>query len=82
MPRQGKRSPKPSAKVAKAITEADWDPICDGLAAAYWFKFETRPGRGPHRVLKVLAGEREVEVCISPTGQSVRVFVDHDEVLW
>lgn len=79
MPRQGNVTPKPSERVAKAITTDQWDPVMDGLVAAHWFRFEHRPGRGPCRVLKMLVGQREIEVVVSPSGRSVRVFVDRKE---
>jgi hypothetical protein len=79
MPRQGNDSPKPSERVAKALATDQWDAVMDGLVAAHWFRFEHRPGRGPHRVLKMLVGERDIEVVVSPTGRSVRVYVDGNE---
>lgn len=72
-------SPKPSKRVAEAIASEQWDRVMDGLVAAHWFRFEHRPGRGPHRVLKMLVGEREIEIVVSPSGRSVRVFVDGNE---
>lgn len=69
-----------SERVMMAVLEAGWDSACDGLAAVMWHRFEFRKGRGDHRTLHVLAGDREVQVGISPSGRSVRVFVDGEEV--
>ena len=67
----------PTRKVQESI-EAGWSATCDGLAAVAWFRLDTADA--PRHALKVRAGGREVEVYISPTGRSVRVWVDHEEV--
>lgn len=81
MPRQGKRSPKPSKEVAELIG-VGWPSACDGLAVLNTWKMERRPGEGPSHFIDIAAGKRRIQVYISPTGQSVRVYVDHDEVEW
>jgi len=70
------RTAQPSFRVHRAIEKADWTPAADGLAALMWHRFEFRKGRGDYRTVHLLAGEREVQVSISPSGRSVRVFVD------
>lgn len=71
--------PKPSERVLQAI-EAGGTPACDGLAAVSAWRFQFRKGRGDYRNLDVRAGNRSVQVSISPSGRSVRVFVDGLEV--
>lgn len=66
-----------SERVANAI-EAGYAPV--GPAAVSWFEYEARPGRGPHAQVNLVAGDRKVEVSVSPTGRSVRVWVDGEEV--
>lgn len=80
MPDKGKRNARASDRVAQAINEAGWTPACDGLVATCWWQFEHRAGRGPYRFLDVIAGQRKVQVSVSPSGRSVRVFVDGVEV--
>lgn len=71
--------PKPSARVTKALATGDWAEVLGGLGALYWYRFEHRPGRGDHRTLILVVGEREIQVGVSPSGRSVRVFVDGTE---
>lgn len=73
------RTPKPSARVAQVL-EAGGTPALDGLVAIMGGKLPLYRGRGPHRFLDVWAGERHVQVYVSPTGRSVRVYVDGQEV--
>jgi hypothetical protein len=70
---------RPHRDVAAAVA-AGWSAACDGLAAVSWFRFNARKGRGPHRTLDVRAGDRRVQIGISPRGRVVRVFVDGTEV--
>ncbi len=79
MPDRAKRSPKPSERVAQALATNEWDAILGGLGAIHWYRFEHRPGRGDYRTLTLIVGEREIQVGVSPTGRSVRVFVDGNE---
>lgn len=67
-----------AAQVQRAI-EAGWSPMCDDEAAVSWFTFARKEGTAPHRFIDVLAGERHVQISISPTGRSVRVYVDGNE---
>lgn len=53
---------------------------CDGLAAVSWFRFQPDARRGQYRNLTIRAGDREVQVGISPTGRAIRIFVDGKEV--
>lgn len=64
----------------KAALAAGWYVCCDGEAAVNWFRFQPDSRRGHYRNLTVRAGEREVQIGISPTGKAVRVFVDGREV--
>ena len=67
-------------RVARAI-EAGWRPACEGMAAvASWGVFRRKNDPRPYHFVDVLAGDRQVQVSISPNGRSVRVFVDGDEV--
>jgi hypothetical protein len=53
-----------------------WGPmVVAPLTQVTWKK-----RRGPHRVLGILTNYRSVEVHVSPTGRSVRVFVDGREL--
>lgn len=70
--------PKASERVTKAL-ESDWTPACDGLVAISAHQVKRRPNEDYSRFLHVLAGERRVEIYLSPTGKSVRVYVDGKE---
>lgn len=70
---------RPHKRVAEAIA-AGWAPVCDGLAAMSWFRFVAHKGRGPRRTIDVHAGDRHVQIGMSPRGRVVRVFVDGTEV--
>lgn len=78
MPDRAKSSPKPSKQVAKLIG-LGWSSACDGLAALSWFEVRRRPNESLSRFIDIYAGDRKVQVYISPTGRSVRVFVDGQE---
>lgn len=55
--------------------EAGWTAV--GPAAVSWFTFRHRMrDAGPYHFVDVRAGERRVQISVSPTGRSVRVFVD------
>lgn len=70
---------QPSETVTRSL-EAGWTQACDGLAALSWCRFRYREhDHGPYRLLDVHVGERRIQVSISPTGRSVRVFVDGTE---
>lgn len=69
---------KPSRRVSELIA-VGWTSACDGLAALNWFAIKRRPNEGTYRVIDLYAGERRVEVYISPAGRSVRVYVDGKE---
>lgn len=69
-------TPKPSAQVAKALTIEGNYAACDGLVAICAHQVRRRPNEDVSRFLHILAGERRVEVYLSPTGRSVRVYVD------
>lgn len=74
-------APKPSKRVTDLLA-IGWSPLCNGLVAASQWTMKRRPSEGPSHFLDIVAGERKIQVYISPTGRSVRVYVDHDEVLW
>lgn len=71
--------PQPSEAVARALAREWWSPACDGLAAVTSWNVKRRPNERESRFLDVLAGDRKVQVYISPGGRSVRVFVDGTE---
>ncbi len=79
MPDKGKRNARASDRVSQAINEAGWTPLCDGLAAVAWWTIKRRPNEGESRFVDVMAGDRKVQVYISPSGSSVRVYVDGKE---
>jgi hypothetical protein len=70
--------PKPSKRVVELLS-LGWTSACDGLAALQWFTMKRRPNEGTSRFLDIYAGERHVQIYISPTGRSVRVYVDGNE---
>lgn len=78
MPRQGNDSPKPSRRVSELIA-IGWSSACDGLVALSWFTIQRRPKEGTSRFVDLYAGQRHVQIYISPTGRSVRVYVDGNE---
>lgn len=47
--------------------------------AVRWFTYEPRAGLGAYEVIDLDVGDRHVQVSVSPTGRSVRVFVDGTE---
>ncbi len=79
MPDKGHRSPEPSAKVAQLLQTEEWSPACIGLAAVADWRIRRRTNEHESHFLDVFAGKRHVQVCISPTGRSVRVYVDGHE---
>lgn len=72
--------PKPSAAVVRALTIEGNYSACDGLVALSAHKVQRRPSEGYSRFLHILAGERRIAIYLSPTGRSVRVYVDRHEV--
>lgn len=69
-------------KASKSVTDLldiGWSPLCDGLVAATDWYVERRPGEGKSHRLDIYAGERHIQICVSPTGRSVRVYVDGEE---
>lgn len=65
------------AQISRALG-AGWTPVGD-FGAATWFTFDTG-ARGTYQQMIVLAGERRVEISVSPTGRSVQVYVDGKKV--
>jgi hypothetical protein len=68
-----------SQQVTTALSREWWSPACDGLAAVTSWRVKRRPNESESHFLDVLAGERKIQVYVSPTGRSVRVFVDGKE---
>lgn len=64
----------------RSALAAGWYSFADGMAALSWIRYEARPGRGMAHNLTVRAGDREVQIGISPGGQSVQVFVDGQQI--
>ncbi len=79
MPDKGDRTAKPSQRVANALALEGVVPACDGLVAISAHSVQSRPNEPASRFLHIYAGERRVEVYLSPTGRSVRVYVDGKE---
>lgn len=75
-PHSGARALR-SAPVRRAL-EAGWTAA--GPAAVSWFTYRHRMrDAGPYHFVNVRAGDHEVQISVSPTGRSVRVFVDGQE---
>lgn len=70
---------KASDQVTKALSIEGTVSACDGLVAISAHQVKRRPNEDYSRFLHVLAGERRVEIYLSPTGRSVRVYVDGKE---
>jgi hypothetical protein len=68
-----------SDKVKNAIEHGD-SSLCDGFIAAHWYTFDIKQDGRPYRVIHLKAGDRDIEINVSPAGRSVRVFVDRTEV--
>lgn len=69
--------------IGKRVREAlgaGYSPLMDGLAACCWFRYHRREAEPDSRAFKLYAGDRTVEVYVSPAGRSVRVWVDGQEV--
>jgi hypothetical protein len=73
-----KREPKPSRKVTELLA-IGWTPAAGGLVALSEFIIRRRPTEGISHFIDVFAGERHVQVYVSPSGRSVRVYVDGTE---
>ena len=50
------------------------------VVAVSMISHEWRTGRGQHRTLIVRTPEQEIQIGVSPSGRSVRIFVDHVEI--
>lgn len=74
-----RNTPRPSPAVEQAL-EAGWAPTCDGAVALCEFHYARDVGGPEHRFLDVRAGERRIQVAVSPAGRSVRIYVDGTEV--
>ena len=70
---------KRSERVSRAL-EAGAADVLDGFGAVRWSRFNPRMGVESYLTLDLWVGERHVYVTVSPTGRSVRVFVDGVEV--
>ena len=78
MPDKGHRSPEPSWRVANLL-DMGWTSAANGLAAIQWWHVARRSTEGESQFLDLYAGDRHVQVYISPTGRAVRVYVDGQE---
>jgi predicted nucleic acid-binding protein len=65
-----------SERVRKALESGHYSPWAAGMAAVGFWRHEVRQGRGDHHFLDVLAGDRLVQIVVSPNGRVVRVYVD------
>jgi hypothetical protein len=70
--------PVPSKAVTLAL-RAGYISLCSGAVAVSWLKFLS--GRKVYRQAIMLAGDRRVEVSVSPAGRSVRIWVDGVEIV-
>lgn len=68
-----------SERVGRCL-KAGWHSCCDGAVAVQWFRFQPRSRRGEYQTLHVVAGDHKIAVSVSPTGRSVRVFVNGEEI--
>lgn len=59
--------------------EAGATPLVEGALAISWWSFTPDERRGKYDFLDVYAGDRKVQICVSPARRSIRVFVDGDE---
>jgi hypothetical protein len=67
---------------SKAVTSAlraGYTSLCNGAVAVSWLKLIS--GRKVYRQVIMLAGDRRVEVSVSPAGRSVRIWVDGVEIV-
>lgn len=69
------RFPVASQRVREALN-AGWTAACDGAVALMWSSMRRRANEDEHRFLDVRAGNRTIQVAVSPSGRKVRVFVD------
>jgi hypothetical protein len=51
----------------------------DGAGATCWFTFD-RGSKGVYRIMDVVVGDHNVQICVSPTGRSVQIHVDGEKV--
>lgn len=73
------QTPLPSERVTNLL-EAGWTSACGGSVAISGWQIQRRPSEGFSRFLDVAAGDRHVQIYVSPTGRSVRVYVDGTEI--
>jgi hypothetical protein len=71
-------TPLRSEAVTLAL-RAGYISLCSGAVAVSWLKFLS--GRKVYRQAIMLAGDRRVEVSVSPAGRSVRIWVDEVEIV-
>lgn len=64
-------------ETGERLFRSERDPLSLSLRA---FSFRGRKPSDVWRAVKVRHGHREVEVYVSPTGRSVRVYVDRVEI--
>lgn len=63
----------------RTCIDAGWRAV--GPAAVSWWCYRHRwRDAGPYHFVDLRAGDRRVQISVSPTGRSVRVFVDGQEV--
>jgi hypothetical protein len=72
---------KASERVRKAL-EADWTPLAGGAVAVCHFHVHRREGdKAPYHLVQLRAGDLSLQITVSPTGRSVRLHVNGDEVV-
>jgi len=72
---------KASEPVRKAL-EADWTPLAGGAVAVCHFHIHRREDdKAPYHIVQLRAGAFRLQVTVSPTGRSVRMHVNGDEII-
>lgn len=76
----GDPHPKASGNVKRVLTDDLGESLADGLAAISEALVQRRPSEKPYHFIDLWAGERKVQLSVSPSGGSVRIYVDGEEV--
>lgn len=72
--------PQPGEHERRLIDELQWTKV--GPAAIAGWLFEHRPrDSGPYAIIDLHVGGRKVQVVVSPTGRSTRIYVDGVEAV-
>lgn len=67
--------------VEQLTRELGWQPACNGhLALSGWRMLRRPTDVDPYLFLDVRSATRAIQIAVSPTGRSVRIFVDGNEI--